>query len=134
MRISRTARRRAFSCAMATFSTASLLLAGCASAPQQPTPDVVRARTLIEQANQGGVQQHAAAELQLAQDKLAAAENAATDKKPAIAQRLAEEAALDAEYATVRAQQVRAENAAKEVREGIETLRREAATGGGSTP
>jgi len=105
---------------------AGLIAAGCASAPQQPAPQVTRAQTLIEQAEKAGAQEYAAADLERARDKLQAA-NAAADKgKEEIAAQYAAQAAVDAELATARASSGQARKAADEVHAGAQTLSDEA--------
>lgn len=102
-----------------------LLAAGCASQGERPAEELARARTLIEQAEQGGAQQYAPAELERARTKLAAAESTA-DKDNERARELAHEAAVDAEYAVARTSAGKAQQSAQTLQQGIESLREEA--------
>ena len=103
------------------------LVAGCASGPPPATADLTRAHTSIEQAQQSGAQQYAAADLQAARDKTGEAEAAANKHDTVVAQRLATEAALDAQLATARAQSAKAQASAHELDESLNTLRKESA-------
>jgi membrane-bound lytic murein transglycosylase len=104
-------------------------IAACAAAPERPAAEMSRAQTLVEQAEEQGAQQFAAADLERARQKLRQAEAAINDKEMAEAHRLAAEAALDAEFATVRAKSGQARKAADEVDRSLESLREEASRG-----
>jgi hypothetical protein len=101
-----------------------LLSAGCATTPE-PTAEISRARTLIEQAEKAGAQRYAAVELDQARNKLRLADAAAEDGKNAEARARANEAAADAELAMARTSSGEAQKAADEVDRGTETLQRE---------
>jgi hypothetical protein len=105
------------------------LAGGCATQGPQPTEEMTRARTLIEQADRAGAQRYAAADLQRAHDELSNADKATADKKYDDARRYAESAAADADVATARASAGEAEKAAHEVKQGNETLRQEVNAG-----
>ncbi len=111
---------------LAALLTATLLAAGCAGAPERPTADMTRASTLIEQAEKQNSREFAAAELEQARAKLGAAQRAADDGREAEANRLAMQAALDAEYAAAKAASNEAVKAAEELDRSIQTLRQEA--------
>ncbi|MFO7275431.1 MAG: DUF4398 domain-containing protein [Pseudomonadota bacterium] len=99
---------------------------GCAGGSgQRPVEQLTRAGTMIDQAEQAGAQRFAAAELEQAREKLQRAQQAANENDNEVARRLAVEAALDAELATARAASADAERSAEEVRQGVDTLRRE---------
>src|SRR5947207_15833565 len=100
---------------------------GCATQGSQPTEEMTRARTLIEQADRSGAQRYAAADLQKAHDELSNADKANADKKYDDARRYAESAAADADVATARAAAGDAQRAAHEVAQSNETLRQESA-------
>src|ERR1700761_2024871 len=102
---------------------------GCATQGPQPTEEMTRARTLIEQADRSGAQRYAAADLQRAHDELGNADKANAEKKFDDARRYAESAAADADVATARASAGEAERAAHEVKQGNETLRQEVNAG-----
>ncbi|MEJ0034563.1 MAG: DUF4398 domain-containing protein [Gammaproteobacteria bacterium] len=101
-----------------------LLCAGCAT--RQPTPEITRAQTLIEQAEKSGAQQYAAEQLDSARVKLRLANAAARDGKENEARAHANEAAADAELAQSRASSGNAQKAANEVQRSTEVLQREA--------
>jgi hypothetical protein len=103
------------------------IVAGCAGATERPSAELTRARSLIDQAGKQDTQQFAAAELELARDKLKRAEQAVEDGREAEAERLAMQAGLDAEYASVKANNVKAQKAADELAKSLETLRQESA-------
>src|ERR1700744_5971297 len=115
------------------FIPAAVLLCGfaggCATQGPQPTEEMTRARTLIEQADRSGAQRYAAADLQRAHDELSNADKATADKKFDDARRYAESAAADADVATARAAAGDAEHAAHEVQQSNETLRQEVNAG-----
>ncbi len=104
-----------------------IVATACAGTPERPVEELTRARTLIEQAEKTGGQQHAAGELERARSKLNAAEAAASDGKLESARQLAAEAALDAEYASALAAAADSRNAAEELEKSVEALRQEAA-------
>jgi hypothetical protein len=98
---------------------------GCATQGPQPTEEMTRARTLVEQADRAGAQRYAAADLQRAHDQLNNADRANAEKKYDEARRYAESAAADADVAQARASAGEAQHAATEVGQGNETLRQE---------
>jgi hypothetical protein len=102
---------------------------GCATQGPQPTEEMTRARTLIEQADRSGAQRYAAADLQKAHDELSNADRANADKKYDDARRYAQSAAVDADVAIARAGSGDAQRAAQEVAQSNETLRQESARG-----
>jgi hypothetical protein len=105
------------------------LAGGCATQGPQPTEEMTRARTLIEQADRSGAQRYAAADLQKAHDELSNADRANADKKYDDARRYAESAAADADVANARAAAADAQRSAHEVAQSNETLRQESARG-----
>jgi len=107
--------------------------AGCASKPPRPTEEMTRAQTLVDQAEQSGAQQFAAAELSQARQKLKAADDASQKGNTIVAGRLASEATADARLAVARTNAGKAATAAGEVSESVETLRREANRGNNSS-
>lgn len=105
------------------------LAGGCATQGPQPTEEMTRARTLIEQADRSGAQRYAAADLQKAHDELSNADRANAEKKYDDARRYSEAAAADADVAIARAGAGDAQHAAQEVQQSNETLRQEALRG-----
>lgn len=107
------------------------LLGACA---HEPSVDVraqlARTENSITQAEQAGAGQGALPDLQAAKDKLADAQ-AQLDKKSddgnARALRLAQQAEVDAQYAAAKSQSQQQRQAAQQLQESIESLRRQAA-------
>lgn len=102
-------------------------IAGCASTGERPERELAVAETNIQQAEQAGANQYAAQPLDSARDKLAAAQTAVAREEMHAAQRLAEEAAVDAELAGAMARNRKAEEAVEELNETIDVLREEIA-------
>src|SRR5882724_1854011 len=106
-----------------------LAAGGCATQGPQPTEEMTRARTLIEQADRAGGQRYAAADLQRAHDELSNADKANSEKKYDDARRYAQSAAADADVASARAAAGDAQRAAHDVAQSNETLRQESTRG-----
>jgi len=109
--------------------TAAALLAasapgGCASQPK-PTAQLVRASTLVSEAEKNEAQHFAAADLQRARDELSGAQTAESDGKYANARRLADRAAADADLASARAASGKAQQSAEQVRHSLDTLKQQ---------
>jgi hypothetical protein len=97
-------------------------LAGCASGPK-PTAQLVRASTMVDEAQKGQAQRYAAADLQRARDELNDARTAESNHKYHSALRLAQRAAADADLASARAASGQAQQSATQVRHSLQTLR-----------
>lgn len=102
-----------------------VLAGGCATEQSKPTEELTKARSVIQQADKGDAQRYAAADLQRAHDELSGAERAAEKRQYADARRYAENAEVDADLATARGNSGAAEHAVQEIRQSIETLKRE---------
>lgn len=100
-------------------------VAGCAAQGPQPTNELTRAHTLVDQANKSEAQRYAAADLQRAREELSAADSANNKGDYDAARTYAEAAAVDADVATARGGAGEAEHAANEARQGNSTLGRE---------
>lgn len=113
---------------VAALSAAALLVASalgaCASEPK-PTAQLVRANTLVSQAEKDQAQRYAAADLQRARDELSSAKTAESDGKYDNARRLADRAAADADLASARAASGKAEQSADQVHRSLETLKQQ---------
>lgn len=115
---------------------AGTLIAGCASGPpRQTTADLTRAQTLVAQAQSSGAQQYAPADLQAARDKVRQADRIA-DRDARSADQLANEAAADAQLASARAQNAKAQQALDEMNRSLQSLREESQrnTSGAAAP
>lgn len=106
----------------------ALLVGGCAAtAPTTPhlTAQMSRAQAAIEQAEDIEAREYAPLVLRKAEKKLNDAQTALAGGKPNQAERLAEQALIDAELAAVSTQSAKAQATARELRESISTLRAE---------
>ena len=111
---------------------AALAAAGvlACAAPTAPVREIGKAESAVKSAEQENQTQEAAGlEMQMARDKLERAKTALRDGDREKAQRLAEEAQLDAELAQVKAESESAQNAALELERSIQSLRGEAQRG-----
>ncbi|HEY2037213.1 MAG TPA: DUF4398 domain-containing protein [Steroidobacteraceae bacterium] len=110
----------------AAFSAIALLgaaaIGGCASQPK-PTAQLVRASTLVSEAEKDEAQRYAAADLQRARDELSNAQTAESAGKYESAMRLADRAAADADLASARAASGKAAESAGQVRHSLDTLK-----------
>jgi len=113
---------------LAVLLPAALVLSGCASGPR-PTAQLVRASTLVSEAEKGQAQRYAAADLQRARDELSEAQTADSDRKYDDARSLAEKAAADADLASARAASGSARQSADEVHRSLDTLRQQLENG-----
>ena len=101
----------------------SLVLAGCAGNP--PTEQYAVTQSAVNSAVSAGGTEFSAIEMKSAQDKLKQAEIAMHDKKYDEARVLAEQAEWDARVAERKAQAIKAEQAVKDSRIGVQELRQE---------
>ncbi|MVV51345.1 DUF4398 domain-containing protein [Pseudomonas sp. PB120] len=101
----------------------SFVLAGCAGNP--PTEQFAVTQSAVNGAVSAGGTEFAAVEMKSAQDKLKQAEIALHDKKYDEAKTLAEQAEWDARVAERKAQALKAEQAVKDSRQGVQELRQE---------
>lgn len=101
----------------------SLVLAGCAANP--PTEQYAVTQSAVNSAVSAGGTEFSAVEMKSAQDKLKQAEIAIHDKKYDEARVLAEQAEWDARVAERKAQAIKAEQAVKDSRIGVQELRQE---------
>ena len=113
---------------LSTMTAVALLaasaLGGCASEPK-PTAQLVRASTLVSQAEKDGAQHFAAADLQRARDELSSAQTAESDGKYPNARHLADRAAADADLASARAASGKAQQSVEQVRHSLDTLKQQ---------
>ena len=111
------------------------LVGGCATQGPQPTEELTKARTLIEQAEKAQAQRYAAPDLQRAREELSSAEIANTKRDYDVARSYAESAAADADVATARASAGEALQAAHEAQKSNSVLQQESerAVQGGAT-
>jgi len=99
------------------------VLTSCAGVA--PMEKMVKLESYIANARQAEAIVYAPLELKFAEDKYKMAQGAIESKEYDLANKLADEAFLDAHLAEVKALSVKAEKEAQEMRESIETLRNE---------
>ncbi len=99
----------------------SAALLAC-SALQPPADTMARADQTIAQASAAGAADHAALEIELAREKLAAAERAVRDDDLAEAHRLAEQSLAEAQLAQAKTDAAAAERNQRETRDSVWTL------------
>lgn len=109
---------------------AIVLLAGCGGVSEVTKERVARSETSVRQAQQTvGNSESGAVELQRARDNLEQARQALNDKNDKKAERMAQQAQLDAELAIAKSQSASARKAADEVLASIQQLRQESSRG-----
>lgn len=114
-------------CALPAAAASLLIIAGCGANGVRPDRDLARAEAAIEQAEQSGARQYSTAALNSAKEKLRRAHGAVEREEMVVAERLAEEAALDADLAAAEARSQKSQLAVKEVEDSIAALRQEIA-------
>jgi hypothetical protein len=115
-------------CAAAGLVVTTLLIGACASAPVAPTSSLDAARMAIANAERANAGSFAAAELDAARQKLIRADRAAdenTQKSMALADRLAQEARVEAELAAARTEAAKAAAVNRELSLGADALTEE---------
>ena len=117
--------RRRLGGRLAWIALAALTGTGCASNGPLASTKIGHAERAVDEAQQIGAAISAPVEVRTAEDKLKAAQAAMAKQDYDQAIRLAEEAAVDADYARVRAVNERVKRMADEMRQNIQTLRQE---------
>jgi len=102
---------------------AALVLGACASTPNlAPTSSLDAARTAISNAEKNDAGQYAGAELDSARQKLLSADRAVRDENMVRADRLAQEARVEAELASARTESKKAEEINRELSKSADAL------------
>ena len=101
--------------------TGVLVLGACASTPP-PTASLQAARQAISDADRAEAGHYASGELGEARTKLSSANNAVSDKKMTMAERLANESRADAELASAKTANVKANAVNDEMKRSTSTL------------
>lgn len=104
---------------------AALVAAGCASTYSVSLERIAQADKAIAGARLGNASLDAAAELKVAEDKLAEARAALAQNDYPNAARLAEQAEVDADFARTKASAEKLRRLAEEMRQNIHVLRQE---------
>lgn len=102
-----------------------LAAAGCASTPVDTAPMIARAEAMIDTARSSGAREFEPEALDAAEDKLTQARLKAQAGDDEEAARLAQQARLDAEYASARAEYEESNVALREIQETIAALQEE---------
>ncbi|PWC34212.1 DUF4398 domain-containing protein [Azospirillum sp. TSO35-2] len=118
----------------AAILSAALGMAACASDVPPPTAQLGAASQAVQEAERANALQYAPVALQSARDKLAAADAAMRTDQRTRARRLAEEARVDAELATVTSQRSVTQQAATAVRKSAVPAAPQSAMTPGAVP
>lgn len=107
-----------------------VVLSSCASKPPAATlSQLSQAELAVKQADKSKAPEHASLELYTAREQLAGAQQAMHKKDYAEARRLAERAMVNAQLAETMAEAAQTRQAATELQQSVEALRREADQG-----
>lgn len=109
-------------CGTAGLAALMLLAGACASTPPAPTRSLDAARTAVTNAEKADAGRFAAAELGEAREKLASADSAVAGNSMLAAERLADQARVEAELASARTEAAKAVAVNKEMSLGSEAL------------
>lgn len=104
---------------------AALMATGCASNWTLANAKVGQAERAVDEAKQSNATLNAAADLKLAEDRLAAARAAVVRQDSTDAIRQAEAAMADADYARARSFNERVRKVVDDMRQNVQTLRQE---------
>jgi len=111
---------------LAMMITLAGMLSACASSNiPKPTDTVAKAETNISQAEQVDAGDYAPLEIREAKKKVGEAQELMNDENYADAKRKAEKAMVDAELAEVKSRSAKAQNAVKQLKKSINTLKKE---------
>jgi hypothetical protein len=102
--------------------TVVLVFCACASTPPAPTASLQEARHAIAIAEQAEAGSYASGDLSHARENLASADTAVSSKNMITAQRLAEESTADAELATAKTADIKANTVNNEMKRSTATL------------
>lgn len=109
---------------MSMSALAALALVACASTPP-PTDQLARAESAIKRAEDARVADYASPELKSAREKLASARDAVTRDEMDLAARLADQARVDAEVATAKAEAAKAQSNIEELQKANAAIQQE---------
>ncbi len=101
----------------------ALALGGCASPDERPAADLQSAQSALQQAVATDARKYEPVLLNDAQNKVADAEDLIDQKQYQKAERLLQEATVDAQLAGARSETAKARQAVEEVNRNIESLR-----------
>lgn len=101
----------------------ALVLGGCASPGERPDAELQSAESALQQAVAADARQYEPVLLNEAQNKVADAKNLIEKEQYQNAERLLEQASVDAQLAGARAETAKARQAVEEINRNIEALR-----------
>jgi hypothetical protein len=102
-----------------------LALTGCAPSMQPPTSQMALAQSAVDKASASGAYEYAPLELKSAQDKVEQAKAAMQVKDYVKAERLLEQAEIDAQLAEAKSTTSKSQKAVDTLQQGIDLLREE---------
>ncbi len=102
-----------------------LTLMGCASSIQPPTGKMAVAESAVDKASAAGAYEYAPLELKMAQDKVDQAKTEIQAKNYVKADRLLEQAELDAQLAEAKTSTTKSQKVVDSLQQGIDLLREE---------
>lgn len=120
-----TVNRKIFLALLSVTVICVLFVFGCASKGIAPIENISNAETAVKVAKESNATIHAPLELRLAEEKLNGAQAAIEQEEFVKAQRLADEALMDAKLAEAKSLSEKAKKRVQEVRESIDMLRQE---------
>ncbi|MBF0389559.1 MAG: DUF4398 domain-containing protein [Desulfamplus sp.] len=100
-------------------------ITGCASKSPKPIKNISDAEMAIKMAIENSATLNAPLDVRIAEEKLTKAKEAAQKEDFILAQRLADEAAIDAKVAEVKSQTKKIKRIEKDLRDSIDTLQNE---------
>lgn len=103
----------------------ALIIGGCASSGERPDSELQYAERSVQEAVSADAREYEPVLLNDAQNKVADAKDLIDQKKYSEAERLLEQAAVDAELADARSETAKAKQAAKEINDNIDSLRKQ---------
>ena len=121
-------KRQAFarhSFSVVTVLAATLALGACASMPEPPVEELQAAELAITSAEQAGVADYSAPQLNQAREKLVSARTAVQQEQMVLAGHLAEESKAEADLALANAEMLKAKAVNEEMQDSIDTLKQE---------
>jgi len=113
---------------------AVLALTACASMPEPPLQELQAAELAITSAEQAGVADYAAPQLNQAREKLASARTAVQEEEMVLAARYATESKAEADLASANAGMLKAKAVNDEMQASIDTLKQEMQRNSGVRP
>lgn len=114
--------------------TGVLMLAACASTPPAPTASLQAAQLAISNAERADAGRYAPGELGEARTKLASADTAVSEQRMTMAERFAEESRAEAELASAKTADVKANAVNHEMTRSTDTLLEEMQRRSGDKP